>query len=254
MRARGTRVLYIAIIVSFFLPAITEVPYDQTQTSELVLEVIGATSESFSRIAPLIHLTTFLVLGLILTRRISGRIVDAYFTVVLALIALSNNIALTESFGLVVLTSNFVPMVIVALLWAWETCKPMNDFTLTRGPFWKYWVIPLAVLAFWFPVGQDYGPNFDPALLITSDYGIFFCPTVPVILALLSLAYPRVNHTLLRATSLVGLIVGLFNAMMLFIDPEYTVWLFVLHTPLILISFYCLVISKLDSSGNNGST
>jgi hypothetical protein len=38
---------------------------------------------------------------------------------------------------------------------------------------------------------------------------------------------------------------GLFNAMTLFLEPDYTVWLFILHTPLILISIYGLIIPKI---------
>jgi hypothetical protein len=211
----------------------------------VVLEVIQATSGSYSWLAPVIHITTILVLGLILTKKGVGRLVDAYFTMVLAFITLSNNIALTESYGLVVLTGNLVPMLIVTALWFRETCKPENDYNVSKLPAWRYWVIPFAILAFWFPVGSGQGPHFDPVLLLSSDYGIFFCPTIPVILALLTLSYPNVNRLLLNTTSVVGLIIGLFNAMTLFLEPDYTVWLFVLHTPLILISLYGLIISRL---------
>ncbi len=107
---------------------------------------------------------------------------------------------------------------------------------------------PLAILAFWFPIADDLNPDFSPLLLLTSDYGIFFCPTTPVVLAVLTIIYPRLNPGLLTATSLVGLIFGLFNAMTLFIVPEYTLWMFVLHLPLILISLYGLTIGKFVSS------
>jgi len=165
--------------------------------------------------------------------------------VVLAFITLTNNIALTESYGWVVLTGNLVPMIIVTFLWFRETCKPENDYTIPRLPVWRYWVIPFAILAFWFPVSLDYGPNFNTFLLLSSDYGIFFCPTIPVILALLTLSFPHINRLLLSTTSVVGLIMGLFNAITLLLEPDYTVWLFTLHTPLILISIYGLIIPKI---------
>jgi hypothetical protein len=69
-----------------------------------------------------------------------------------------------------------------------------------------------------------------------------YCPTTPVIVALLTLIYPRVNTYVLRTTSFVGLTVGLFNAMSYFIMPGYTLWNLFLHTPLIFISLYGLLI------------
>jgi hypothetical protein len=51
-----------------------------------------------------------------------------------------------------------------------------------------------------------------------------------------------VNRYVLRTTSLVGLIIGLFNAMSYFIMPGYTLWNLILHTPLIFISLYGLLL------------
>jgi hypothetical protein len=58
----------------------------------------------------------------------------------------------------------------------------------------------------------------------------------------LTLIYPRVNAQVLRVTSFVGLIIGLFNIMSYFTMPGYTLWNLILHTPLILISLYGLII------------
>jgi len=51
-----------------------------------------------------------------------------------------------------------------------------------------------------------------------------------------------VNRYVLRTTSFVGLIIGLFNAMSYFIMPGYTLWNLILHTPLIFISTYGLLL------------
>jgi hypothetical protein len=75
-----------------------------------------------------------------------------------------------------------------------------------------------------------------------------YCPTTPVIIALLTLIYPRVNTYVLRTTSFVGLIMGLFNTMSYFIMPGYTLWNLVLHTPLIFISLYGLLIPILSKT------
>jgi len=63
-----------------------------------------------------------------------------------------------------------------------------------------------------------------------------------VIIALLTLIYPKVNMYVFRTTSFVGLILGLLNAMSFLIMPGYTLWNLILHTPLIFISIYGLLI------------
>jgi len=69
-----------------------------------------------------------------------------------------------------------------------------------------------------------------------------YCPTTPLIVAVLTLIYPRANISLLRITSFVGLLIGLFNVMSFFIMPGYTMWNLLLHTPLIFVSAYGLLI------------
>lgn len=107
--------------------------------------------------------------------------------------------------------------------------------------------MPFAILAFWFPTNLNLMPNFDLILLLTSDFGLYFCPTAPVAIALLTLFYPRINERLLKVSSLVGLLIGLFNAMSIFTIPGYTPWMLFLHTPLILISLYGLLLPRLVS-------
>ncbi len=246
---RVRRLIYVLITLSFFLPPITNVPFSQTETPEITVEVLKTVSGTFSLLSPFFHVTTALLVVLIYRYgNRFGRVFDVHFAALFVFLAFANNIAFTESYGPVVLTGNMVPMIAVALFWIWEAYRPQNDFTPRRLPTWRYWVVPLAILAFWFPVADDLSPDFSPLLLLTSDYGIFFCPTTPVVLAILTLIYPNHNPSLLTVTSLVGLILGFFNAMTLFIVPEYTLWMLVLHLPLILISIYGLTMGRLVPS------
>lgn len=99
-----------------------------------------------------------------------------------------------------------------------------------------------AFLAFWFPMNVEASPNFNPSLLLTSSFGVMFCPTTPVVIALLTLIYPNVNKPVFMVTSFVGLVIGLFNVMSFFVMPGYPLWLLILHTPLIFISLYGLLL------------
>jgi hypothetical protein len=65
----------------------------------------------------------------------------------------------------------------------------------------------------------------------------------PVYLAILTVYHPRVNLPVLRATSLVGVVVGLGNMWFeIVLKPVYW-WMGVLHIPLLSISSYGLVLS-----------
>lgn len=143
------------------------------------------------------------------------------------------------------MTGNVVQVTIVGLFWIWDTFKARNEYLFQKLPVWRYWVVPLAFLAFWSPMNPDLSPNLNPLLLLTSSFGVMFCPTAPVVIAILTLIYPRVNKYLLGVTSFVGFLIGIFNAMALLLMPGYSLWNFILHIPLISISLYGLVIPRI---------
>jgi hypothetical protein len=242
-------ILYMVTLFSSFLPVYTAVSiFQQQDMSLVVMEVMVAMSEWLSPLAPAIHVSFLIILVLLYYHGKSvSRFANLYFALLFTFLAVTNSIAVTESYGLTVLFGNLVPMLVVALYWFWEAYRPRNVYHFQRLPLWRYWMVPLAALSFWFPMSIDRLPDFNPILLITSDFGITFCPTTPVVLALLVLIYPNVNRELLSITSLVGLMIGLFNILSFFIMSGYTLWLLILHTPLIFISLYGLVIPRLVS-------
>jgi len=204
------------------------------------------TSVAYLWLSPIVHLITVtLIFALYIYGLKAGRIVDAFFAILFLFIAFSNHIAVTDTYGLAVITGNLVPVLIVGLFWVWEVYKPQNNYLLEKLPAWRYWVLPFAFLAFWSPIDAQLNPDFNPMLLLNSSFGVMFCPTTPVVIALLSLIYPRVGIYVLRITSFVGLTIGLFNVLSYFIMPGYTLWNLVLHTPLIFISIYGLLIPTL---------
>ena len=104
------------------------------------------------------------------------------------------------------------------------------------------WVEPLAILTFWGPASRG-GPDFNAVHLLTNSTGLAFFMMTPVYVGLLSLYWPKVNMVVLRVTSLVGLIIGLYNIPYQFIvSPTKFYWGGILHIPLILISLYGLII------------
>jgi len=238
--------IFAVLFLCVFLPPITTVSFTAQETTIVIRDVFIQTSAAYLWLSPVIHVTTIvLLIALYLYGPKMGRVVDAYFGILFLFTAFSNHIAMTENYGLAVITGNLVMILIVGLFWMWEAFRPRNEYVFQRLPAWRYWVLPFAILAFWSPINADLSPNFSPLLLLTSSFGVMFCPTTPVLIAILTLIYPRVNIHLLRITSFVGLLIGLFNAMSLFVMPGYTLWNLIIHTPLIFISTYGLLITRI---------
>lgn len=243
---RKALLILLALSVCIFLPPIATKPFAQQDSMLVIKEVFQQTSVAFLWLSPIVHvLTVMLLVALYWRGPTVGRAVSAFFGVLYVFIAFSNHIAITENYGLVVITGNLIPILIVGLFWLWEALRPRNKYVFERLSLWRYWVLPFAFLAFWFPIDAQLSPDFSPLLFLTSSFGVLYCPTTPVVVALLTLIYPRVNMYLLRNTSFVGFLIGLFNVMSFLIMPGYTLWNLILHTPLIFISTYGLLIPML---------
>jgi len=238
-----TLVILVVLLICSFLPVLATSPFSQQDSSLVIKEVLMKTSVAYLWLSPIVHVfTVVLLVALYFYGSRVGRVADGFFAILFLFIAFSNHIAVTDTYGLAVVTGNLVPILIVGLFWVWEVYRPQSKYVFERLPAWRYWVLPFAFLAFWSPVDAQLNPDFNPLLLLTSSFGVMYCSTTPVIVALLTLIYPRVNGYVLRTTSFVGLIMGLFNVMSYFTMPGYTLWNLVLHTPLILISLYSLLI------------
>jgi hypothetical protein len=241
--SRKTILILVLLLGCVFLPSFAAVPFSPQDSSLVIKDVLIQTSAAYLWLSPIIHVITIvLLIALYLYGSRIGRVTDAFFGILFFFSAFSNHIAVTEHYGLAVITGNLVPIFVVGLFWMWEVYIPHNEYTFERLPAWRYWVLPFVFLAFWSPINASLNPDFNPLLVLTSSFGVMYCPTTPLIIAILTLIYPKVNMFVLRTTSFVGLVIGVFNAMSFFMMPGYTLWNLILHTPLIFISAYGLLI------------
>jgi hypothetical protein len=236
--------VYVALGASILLlPHYTSKGYALSESGDVVLAVISVALRPYRWLAPIFHvMTPLLILSISILGNRARRFVAAYFAVDYAIIAGAQGIADTERFGFTVVTGTVASIALIALLWVGEALRPQNETVFRRIRLWRYWVVPLALLAFWAP-----SPKLEPIRLLTSDYGIAFCVTTPVVLALLTILYPRINITLLRAMGTVGFVIGLLNMYSWFNPGEPNVWLGILHIPLVLTSAFALVLPFLPS-------
>lgn len=201
---------------------------------------------SYSWLFPIFKIIPMiLVIGIIVFRNKVPRLFNIYVALSYVLFAFGQSIAVTEKYGMAVCTIGVIMFLIVAAFWAWEAIVVQNDFKPAKIPIFRYWVVPLLLLAFWYPLDwRTWKPDFNPVYLFTNVAGVTFCMMTPVYIGLLTLYWPKVNIATMRVTSLVGLIIGLYNLYANFgINPARHWWNGVLHIPLLVISLYGLILS-----------
>jgi len=248
--------LYVILfLLNTVFPPYASKGYSWVETGDVVYSLLRVSLKPYQHFAPIFHVATVALIFLIWKygKRVS-RIFSVYVGANYVFIALGQGIGTTEKYGWVILTGSVVSYLFIALLWLGESFNPKIDTTFRKLPVIRYWMAPLALLAFWFPVKSvpSIGafPDFNPLLLLTSwGYGFSFCMTTPVILCLLTLFYPNINKPLLKVYSFVGIIYGLWNMLSLF-DPQ-TRWSGILHFPLLLISIYAFALLNIMKIKNS---
>ena len=235
---------YLIFVLIQFIPSYASKGYDPRKMGEIIgiilQNAIISTLQPWYPLFKIIPIT--LVALIVLKKRGVERWFNIYVGISYVLFALLQHIAFTEEYGFSIVISNIIMLLLVAAFWFWDVFAQKNDFTPVERPTWKYWVIPLAFLAFWYPINPDtFMPDFNPIYLFTNSAGLTFCMMTPVYLAILLLHYPRINIATLRVTGLAGIIIASYNILLnFFMYPDLLWWNGVLHIPLLMISGYAL--------------
>lgn len=241
---------FLILLLLFFFPAYTTLPFNPVHTPDLVVEVLShPLSSTYPALFPLFKLIPLtLIAGLIVLPKRISRVFYAWAGINLLVVAIFQNMANTRSYGFAVLTGNLLVYGLASALWFRAAFRPDGDrLNFYRAvPRWRYGVIPLALLAFWYPVSTASGipmPDFTLSGWVTNEAGLTFCMMMPVYLAVLTLAFPDVNRTVLRTSGFIGLFTGLLNVIEFLLIPIYGPWMAFMHLPLLLISLLALVLS-----------
>jgi hypothetical protein len=251
--------LALLFLLYFVIPSYTTRSFDPRDTPKLIIEVFSnAPLFAYPAIMPVFKVITILLIaGIVFLGDRVTRVFHGFAGAVILLSAWLQNMAVTEHYGFAILTGNVVVFTVVAFFWIWEAVVKKSDFSPQKPPLWKYWVVPLAFLAFWEPVSLSAGvptPDFNPLLLLTSDAAVTFCMAAPVYLAVLVLFYPKVNHATLRVTSFAGVVTALLNVLQWFVFEPSGWWMGILHIPLLSISIYAFVLALQKESQGQVAT
>jgi len=238
--------LYLLLLLLFFIPTYSSKSYDPRQSVDLIGQVLSAPLiYAFPVIMPIAKIVTVvLIAGVFLYGNKTRRIFNIYVAVLYLALALFQTAAVTDKYGLVVISGNMALVLVVALVWVWEVVAERNDFGTRECPLWIWWVAPLAVVSLLAPVdASTMTPDFSPLRLLTNEAGLTFCMMTPVVLAVLTLYYPKVNRAVLRISSFAGMLLGAVNMIVWFVLESWGWWMSVLQIPLVVISIYAFVLA-----------
>ena len=238
-------VIYVLFFVISMLPIYAEKPFAPHDTQDVIINLLMVAVRPYAAFAPIFHIATIVIIVLIVVwRDRMGRVLAAYMGLNYLVIALVQSMGRTEKYGFVIQTGSLIACIILGIAWIAVAIRAEIETSFKGVPLRRYLLLPLALLAFWSPYSATVSavrPDFDPLLLLTSpDYGLTFCFTTPVFMFLLVLFYPRVSAFAYRITAFNGFLYGLFN-LTHFFNPELR-WMGVLHLPLLIISFYALIL------------
>lgn len=215
------------ILMNCFLPPYVSKGFEWSEIGIITGTILSnSLVNSYTALYPIFKIIpVMLAASIIFLRNRVTRLFSLYAAITYVLFAFLQSIAVTEEYGLGIITVNVVMFGIVAAFWFWGALAKRNDFTPQKWSACKYWVIPLAVLAFWYPLNPDtMMPDFNLIYLLANVAGLAFCLMTPVYLAILTLFYPNVNIATLRVTSLVGVIIGFYNTLTNFIMFPNILW------------------------------
>jgi hypothetical protein len=246
---------YLFLVLLFFIPPSAAQGYRSGSSMDLIEEVLSdPLIYAYPVLMPIAKvIAAVLVVAVIILGNRMRRVFNGYVALLYIALACLQSTALTDQYGLVILSGNLALILVVALLWVWELFAERNDFAPRERPLWKWWVAPLALLALLGPVdASTMTPDFRLARLLTSESGLTYCMMTPVILAVATLYHPTVNLPLVRVSGFVGIVFGVMNLVTWFILEPWGWWMGVLHIPLLTISTYAFVLGSLRRGPQTG--
>lgn len=236
------------LILTFFVPVISEKPYSYEEITNVMVAALSQGLAPYLLLGIIIRISflVMIVLAIIFKDKIS-RILSLFIAFHYILIGLVQNIVYTIEYGLVIILGNMILDFLIAFSFIWEAIIHKNNLTPVKQQVWKYWVIPFAFLAFWWPMNDAGQMELNPALLIFNVGILAYCAITPIYLAIYSLYYPNINPAIIRISSFIGIYFGVMN-MITWLPNPATWWLAILHLPLLTISLFMFIFQSKWSS------
>ena len=127
------------LLLLFIRPYASE-GYDPRESIEVILQVFSnPLMYTFPALMPIAKaIPAVLIAGVMVLGNRMRRVFNGYVALLYVALACFQNTALTNTYGLVVISGNLALVLVVALLWIWELVAERNDFQPRKQPLWKW--------------------------------------------------------------------------------------------------------------------
>lgn len=237
--------IVLIIVMQIVLPPIATKGFQWENIGGIIISTLS--SAFIQNMYPYAWIFQILAIGMLLMLVIRKEKISRWFMFYAGccfmLYTVIQNVALTEKYGLSIVTVNVVMMLLVAFLWFRGALLGNSRFTFSNLNWKTGWTIPVAFFCLWWPMDMAQGatPDWNLIHLFTGGSAMAFCPMTPVFLTLLILNKGDIDVTLLRVTAVVGFIIGCYNMGNFATDAGFYLGLY--HLPLLGMSLYALLVS-----------
>lgn len=230
----------------FFLPIITEATYKPQDTFIVIAEVLkNPIIGSIPAILPVAKLILLAVtLYTIFTLHNSEKVILVYYSVILLLTGLFQNMSETQ-YGVSYILGNTVVQWTIITFCLYDLIKRKTHIYRTNFDKRMIWVIPLMLFAILMPYtlqGTTYVPGFQS--IFTNAAGLTYCMVTPIVVGLLLLFHQSIYKPTLNVIAYAGLLFGIFSMTTWFVFDNANWWLGFVRLPLLIISGYGVWVSR----------
>lgn len=230
-----------------FIPPYTQMLYDPSHTPDVIAIVMEKPLVlSIAWVLPLVKMFFLVVIVLpFIFDKFPHRFLLGYYVLILLNISIMQNMSFTEKYGFVWLIGNTLVQWVVLLFCLVDILKGKTLIKKENFVASRLWIVLLMLLAFLMPYSVKEGSVY-PSLtydVFFNESGVTYCMITPIVIGILLLYSKGVHKPTLSVISYVGFVFGLLNMMTWFVFQIENWWMGVLHLPLVILSFYGLLIS-----------
>ena len=250
----GHRIWFkILLTVLVFIPSYTQVGYNPADTTDVIASVMAhPLVASHMWVLPiaksLLLASVFLPLAY---AKFSQRFLLGYYALILLIVGILQNMSFTMDYGFVWVIGNTLVQFVVLGFCLVDVLRNKTIIVKEQLVKSRLWIVALILLAFLMPYSVNNAgivyPSFTLNVLF-DESGVTYCMITPVIIGILLLFSKGVYKPTLSIISYVGFIFGLLNMMTWFGMQADNWWMGVLHLPLVILSFYGLLVAQKEKS------
>ena len=235
----------VLIVLFVFVPPYAVLPHDSSQVSDITAATLAhPLAYEISWLLPIAKLLLLaaVIAPLFIGVRRGGRWLLGYYSLVLIIVAIFQNMAQTEQFGDTWLIGSTLVQLVVAAVCIYDLRRGLTGIDRSSLALRRVWLVPLMALAYLMPYAVNASGHVYPSLahILTNEPGLTYCMITPIVIGMMLLFPGKIHKPTLSLISFTGLLFAIANMMTWFVLRPADWWMGVLHLPLLLTSIYGL--------------